>query len=560
MLRDLLTVRRKFMSWFHNLAFRWKLTIPVALLAAVLLTIALIGVQLVNRLGSNVNQLADEFLPGINYLLQADRDLYQALVAERSLTFVDINSKDYKETVASHAENIEQAHTRAQKFFAVTQSDVARARADEFETLFATWEATSKGIVQQLETGDADSRQAAIELSLTKAANQFDNMRQVLDELTELVQAEVASASADTHSMVDSNFVTQLTALFAGLAVCVLIALYFPRLVTGPLNRIIKTIEDLASGDGDLTIRVAADSKDELGHLGKSLNQFLDKLHDIIKQVAFTSGKVRESSGQMEDLNRQTRESVVHQHSTTDMVATAVNEMSATVQDIAQSAANAAAAAHQADADAREGSERVNASAASIEDLARDVERAAEVVHSLERDSDGVGSVLDVIRGIAEQTNLLALNAAIEAARAGEQGRGFAVVADEVRTLASRTQQSTTEIQTMIEQLQNGAQEAVSVMDSGKDKAQVSVERAISAGESLLEITKAVASISDMNTQIASAAEEQSVTTEEINRNVHEISQISEKNSQASENAAQASSELSRYAQDLDGIVQNFKI
>ncbi|MCB1905273.1 MAG: methyl-accepting chemotaxis protein, partial [Gammaproteobacteria bacterium] len=277
-------------------------------------------------------------------------------------------------------------------------------------------------------------------------------------------------------------------------------------------------------------------------------------------RAAATSGQVREASGKMLQLNSQTQEMITNQHSSTDMVATAINEMAATVQEIAQSASNAADGARTADADARKGSERVDSSAISIRDLAQDVERAAEVIHKLENEAEKVGSVLDVIRGIAEQTNLLALNAAIEAARAGEQGRGFAVVADEVRTLASRTQQSTTEIQGMIEKLQSGARNAVSVMDAGREKAQVSVERAESAGSSLIEITKAVASISSMNTQIASAAEEQSAVTQEINRNITEISAISDRNSQISSEAAQASSVLSEYAQELDRIVQNFKI
>jgi methyl-accepting chemotaxis protein len=290
------------------------------------------------------------------------------------------------------------------------------------------------------------------------------------------------------------------------------------------------------------------------------LNQFLEKLHDLIGRVAVTSSQVRESSDRLLQLNGQTQEMVTNQHMSTDMVATAVNEMSATVQEVAKSASTAAQAASQADADARQGSGRVNSTTIAIRELAQDVEQATGVIHTLKSEAEGVGSVLDVIRGIAEQTNLLALNAAIEAARAGEQGRGFAVVADEVRTLASRTQQSTTEIQEMIERLQGGAQDAVAVMDAGREKFQKSVELAESAGQSLNEITQAVAAIRDMNAQIASAAEEQSTVTEDINRNVTEISASSDHTSQVSAQAAQASSILSEHAQELDQIVQNFKI
>ena len=548
------------MAWLNNLGFRWKLTLPIALLALLLMTTALIGVQLSNRLGEDVTRLADEFLPELDNLLQADRDLYQALVAERSMIFVDTNSDGYKKLTAMHDENIGQARERIMKFFQTTRSESARGREQELLTLFNKWSDTTQEIEHQRSEGGRIGRSTAIELSFNEGVTQFETMRQVIDELTGQVQADAAAEVENAHKTTDSNQVIQMTTLAVGLLFCLLVALFFPLLVTRPLGRVISAIEDLASGDGDLTLRMSVDSQDELGQLSGSLNQFLDKLHSLIKRAAATSGQVREASGKMLQLNSQTQEMITNQHSSTDMVATAINEMAATVQEIAQSASNAADGARTADADARKGSERVDSSAISIRDLAQDVERAAEVIHKLENEAEKVGSVLDVIRGIAEQTNLLALNAAIEAARAGEQGRGFAVVADEVRTLASRTQQSTTEIQGMIEKLQSGARNAVSVMDAGREKAQVSVERAESAGSSLIEITKAVASISSMNTQIASAAEEQSAVTQEINRNITEISAISDRNSQISSEAAQASSVLSEYAQELDRIVQNFKI
>ena len=548
------------MAWFYNLGFRWKLTLPVALLAILLATTALIGVQLINRLSEDVNRLADEFLPGLNSLLQADRDLYQALVAERSMIFVDTNSEEYKKLTAMHDENIGQARERAVKFFRTTRSEQAQEREQEFLALFDKWSDTTQEIERQRSEGGRIGRSTAIDMSFNEGVTKFDAMRQVIDELTDLVQKDAAAAGANAHTTTDNNQIIQAATLTVGLLVCALVAFFFPILITRPLNRVISAIEDLAGGEGDLTLRVNVDSKDELGHLSASLNQFLEKLHDLIRRAATTSSQVREASNQMLQLNSQSQEMIGSQHSSTDMVATAINEMAATVQEVAQSASSAADEARQADADARTGSERVNSSLISIRDLAQDVGRAAEVIHKLETEAEGLGSVLDVIRGIAEQTNLLALNAAIEAARAGEQGRGFAVVADEVRTLASRTQQSTTEIQGMIEKLQCGARNAVSVMDAGREKAQASVERAESAGSSLIEITKAVASISSMNTQIASAAEEQSVVTAEINRNITEISVISDRNSQVSSEAAQASTVLSEYAGELDRIVQNFKI
>jgi methyl-accepting chemotaxis protein len=212
-----------------------------------------------------------------------------------------------------------------------------------------------------------------------------------------------------------------------------------------------------------------------------------------------------------------------------DKVATAMNEMSATVQEVARNATEAAEAAHRADSETTNGKNVVAQAIEAIDLLANEVDDAAKVINRLENDSEEIGAILDVIRGIAEQTNLLALNAAIEAARAGEQGRGFAVVADEVWTLAQRTQQSIQEIQNMIERLQAGAQEAVKAMQQGRTRAQAGVEQAAAAGTSLETITAAVGTISDMNAQIATAAEEQSVVAEEINLNITSISDMSDK-------------------------------
>ena len=548
------------MSWFNNLGFRWKLVLPITVLAVLLASVATLAMRQVGQLGGTVNQLADEYVKALDYLLQADRDLYQALVAERSMMFVDENSDEFKQLAAMHDENIEQAQTRATKFFETTQSETARARADEFQALFGSWATTTGEIERQRREGGPVGRSNAIKLSFNEGEAQFGAMRDVLDQLTEQVQKEIAAAVGQAHDRVDSSFWMQSLSLAAGLAVCVLLAFVFPPLITRPLRRVIHTIDDLANGNGDLTLRVPADSKDELGHLASSLNQFLDKLHDLISRLAATASTVKDGSGRLAQLNDKAQEMLAAQHTATDSVATAVNELAATVQEVAKSASDAASSAGRADADARSGNARVQDSLASIHELAQDVARAAEVIQRLEGESEKVGSVLDVIRGIAEQTNLLALNAAIEAARAGEQGRGFAVVADEVRTLASRTQQSTTEIQAMIEQLQAGARSAVTVMTEGQKKVTLGVERAESVQQSLNEIAAAVASINDMNTQIASAAEEQTVVTEDINRNVTEINATAALSAQTAAEVSHASGTLSEQAEELDAVVQNFKI
>ncbi len=262
----------------------------------------------------------------------------------------------------------------------------------------------------------------------------------------------------------------------------------------------------------------------------------------------------------MSSITDESTRAIIDQQSETSQVATAITEMAATVQEVAKNASEAASAANAADQEASSGKQIVNASITSIHKLSEEVENAAEVISKLKDESDKIGGVLDVIQSIAEQTNLLALNAAIEAARAGDQGRGFAVVADEVRTLAQRTQESTTEIQGMIEQIQNSAVKAVTVMDAGRKQTQTSVSTATDAGASFETITAAIATINDMSTHIASAAEEQNAVAEEINKNINQISQIAERSSEGAKKTEISSTELSSLSEELTTLMTQFKI
>jgi methyl-accepting chemotaxis protein len=315
-----------------------------------------------------------------------------------------------------------------------------------------------------------------------------------------------------------------------------------------------------AMSQGDLTHKVNLTGKDEFAWMCWEYSEGRKGFTTLTKEILGSSGQLAAAAEELSAVTETSNSGVMRQQGEIEQVATAMNEMSATVTEVSKNAANAATAAQDADDQAKNGCEVVNTTVETINNLASEVERTSQVIENLKGDSLSIGAVLDVIRDIAEQTNLLALNAAIEAARAGEQGRGFAVVADEVRTLASRTQQSTREINDMIEKLQNGANQAVSVMEMGRAKAEESVEQAAKAGEALQAITGVVDNIKSMNMQIASAAEEQSATAEEINRNIVNISEVAQETAGGSQQTASASDELARLASDLQGQVAKFKI
>ncbi|BAZ93559.1 hypothetical protein TspCOW1_15020 [Thiohalobacter sp. COW1] len=324
------------------------------------------------------------------------------------------------------------------------------------------------------------------------------------------------------------------------------------------LRRISEVANAIAQNDVSHTCTM--ESHDLIGEIITSFNQMADNLRSVIGEISGATAQLASAAEEMSAVTDEASRGVQQQQSEIEHVASAMNEMTTTVGDVAQNAANAAQHAQQADADAKGGALVATEALGGIDNLVNEMERAGGVIHKLETESENIGMVLDVIRGIAEQTNLLALNAAIEAARAGEQGRGFAVVADEVRHLASRTQQSTQEIQEMIERLQVGATDAVKVMQEAQNMARESAEQVEKAAESLGGIAAAVSQINDMNTQIASAAEEQSAVAGEINANVGNIRDVADKTAAGAQQTASASEELARLSATLQGLMGRFRM
>ncbi|MGA4533404.1 methyl-accepting chemotaxis protein [Ectopseudomonas chengduensis] len=374
------------------------------------------------------------------------------------------------------------------------------------------------------------------------------------------IEAQIAEVQAE----IDRRIGTIITSIMVVAAILLLvfgvIGVWLSNAFLRPLQQIKANLDDIAAGEGDLTRRLPVTSEDELGQLAGSFNRFVEKVHGLVRQIVEMTGQLTELVGQVSEQAQRSEQAMGQQRHETDQVATAINEMSAAAYEVAKSAQNAAEAAQQTDREGQAAKSVVDGSIQRIHSLVEDIRSSGVSLDNLQQDVLSIVSVLDVIRSIAEQTNLLALNAAIEAARAGEAGRGFAVVADEVRALASRTQQSTQEIQGMIDRLQQGTQQSVTSMRRSSDAGELTSEQANKAGESLDAIAQLIATINAMNAQIASAAEEQTAVAEEINRSVHQIAVAVDSVADETERGAQTARSLAGLGDRLGALVRQFRI
>ncbi|MEE3508249.1 methyl-accepting chemotaxis protein [Pseudomonas sp. 10C3] len=387
--------------------------------------------------------------------------------------------------------------------------------------------------------------------ALAKMSGLGDSLLTLSSQLSASQNLKRDADSAQARSML--GIATALALLFGVIA-----AWAITRQIVTPLLHTLHVVERVASGDLSQDLHV--ERKDEIGQLQNSIQRMTVNLRALIGGISDSVTQIASAAEELSAVTEQTSAGVNSQKVETDQVATAMHEMTATVQEVARNAEEASEAAVAADQQAREGDRVVKEAITQIERLASEVGNSTDAMTELKRESDKIGSVLDVIKSVAQQTNLLALNAAIEAARAGEAGRGFAVVADEVRSLAQRTQKSTEEIEALIAGLQKGTQHVATIMDNSRSLTVSSVELTRRAGSSLENIARTVSAIQGMNQQIAAAAEQQSATAEEINRSVLNVRDVSEQTSAASEETAASSVELARLGNHLQMLVGKFRV
>jgi methyl-accepting chemotaxis protein len=424
------------------------------------------------------------------------------------------------------------------KHFASTQQDALRKlekALTDYRTAVLAYKGTNNDVVQARK-------------EMTDQGNMIVTLSEQLYQI-QLDRRDAESAQARTLQLIST-----LLALLVGVIAAVIIT----RQITGPLRDTLAVVERIAGGDLSHDVKVTR--RDELGVLQQGIARMGVTLRNLISGIRDGVTQIASAAEELSAVTSQTSAGVNSQKIETDQVATAMHEMTATVQEVARNAEEASQAAAAADGEAREGDKVVNEAIAQIERLASEVVRSTEAMSVLQQESDKIGSVMDVIKAVAEQTNLLALNAAIEAARAGEAGRGFAVVADEVRGLAQRTQKSTEEIEGLVAALQNGTQQVSTVMNNSRTLTDSSVALTRKAGESLDNITRTVSNIQSMNQQIAAAAEQQSAVAEEISRSIINVRDVSEQTASASDETAKSSVELARLGGQLQQMVSHFRV
>ncbi|KZN62114.1 hypothetical protein N473_21450 [Pseudoalteromonas luteoviolacea CPMOR-1] len=482
-----------------------------------------INLYLISKTENSLSEVGNKFNPAISAVINADRDLYQALSAEQHTLYSTNLDSSYNSLYADYQENAQQALDRMNKYRELMQDyPSALSPLQGFDNQYRTWLSDSQKVFDLMRQGD---KSAAIIQSEGVATQSFNDLREYFNLAGEAADRISGEVSSESISEVNSTLTVIWVISAIVVAIIIAIGVVAPKKMANALNDLAKQLKEMSHGDGDLTKRINSDRDDELGDVANEFDRFVAGLSELIRTIVDESMSVVKGVESLERGSKDIHDTCSNQLQAIEVIVTAVNEMSYAIKEVAKNASLTAQDLSHVNELTDEGTNVTNQTVSQITQLSEVVAHASDTITKVAEDSTNIASVLDVIRGIAEQTNLLALNAAIEAARAGEQGRGFAVVADEVRTLASKTQQSTENIQEMISNLQQGVEQAVSSIEKGSESTSSTVECSAQTLESLDKIAQASSRVSDVAAQTATATEQQSKVTEDISGNLTQMSE-----------------------------------
>ncbi|MBL0625306.1 methyl-accepting chemotaxis protein [Aeromonas jandaei] len=545
---------------FKNMSIGQKLSAGFAVLALLVLGLAWFSISQLAKLYDDTETITTNLLPSTRYASQMHVAILDARRSELAQVIGGLNkdTQEVSERTLTFNKAKQEFDTAVDKYGALPfTTDEEKQVYDQLRSAGAKYFSVHEELMSAFAAGDLDKvrslRKNETRAALEEAGAKSLRLREINNEIAEQMTKGVADLYDSARTM--SIVVSLITLGFV-----VVIAWLLTGQIRNPVMALLEQTRRVSAGDLTSRIDMQQFNNDELGTLAKGFGEMQTNLRTLVSEV---SGSVVQLSSAAEEISSVASQSANNMHSQQhelNQLATAMNEMQATVQEVSRNTSDAASAATSASETAELGAKTVNDSIQRIERVASAIESTAVVIRQLGDDSRNIGMVLEVIRGIAEQTNLLALNAAIEAARAGEQGRGFAVVADEVRTLAKRTQDSTSQINNIIAELQQRAEQAGSTMQQSQDLMNTTVATAREAGESISQISGSVSSISHMNIQIATATEEQGAVSEELNRNVVNISHASEEVASGATQMAQACNELNHLATQLQEMVRRFRV
>ena len=538
----------------RNLTIGLRASLFFALMTLLMVALGGFALLQMQRMHSYSDEVDKNWLPAI----LASNDIGLATSRVRALTLRLLTQEtpaDINDTLARMQEGKAALDAADGRYEALISSEQERTAYGQFVAARDRYMAQQEVVTDLVKSG---RRQAAEDAVSSKLNGYADDMVAKLAELTRLNQQGASAAAGKTSDVYGDSVKMVLALAIASVIATIVLALMLTRSIVGPISQALQVARTIASGD--LSQRVQVEGSDEPAELLKALAAMRDSLSDTIEGISNASSQLASASEELNAVTEDSARGLRQQNNELEQAATAVNEMTAAVEEVARNAASTSDASRETDEHSRNGQDQVRQTVSSINALTNDLTETAENVESLAAEVNSITQMLDVIRAVAEQTNLLALNAAIEAARAGEQGRGFAVVADEVRALAHRTQQSTTEIEQMIGSVQKGASSAVQAMQGSTGLAATTLRLAQAAGEALEGVTRAVSSINERNLVIASASEEQVQVAREVDRNLVNIRDLSTQSAAGAEQTNSASQELSRLAVQLRDLVARFRL